>query len=100
MGKRVEKTEIEESTEVVAAEDCLSTTLDGEKVILHMDAGEYYGFNEVATDIWETIQEPRTVREVSEYLVAEYDIGYDRGKQDTVELMAELDEKGLVRLDN
>lgn len=100
MEKKGGKKRFEESTEVVAAEDCLSTTLDGESVILHMGEGEYYGFNEVATEIWERVQEPTTVGDLCEYLVTTYDIPYGRSREDTAELLAELDQKGLVELDS
>jgi hypothetical protein len=93
------KKEIDVSTVVVAADDCLSTTLDGESVILHMGEGEYYGFNQVATDIWEQIQEPTRVEELCEHLVSEYEIAYERSQEDAVELLVELDEKGLVEVD-
>jgi hypothetical protein len=99
MVEQVKKTEFDESTEVVAAEDCLSTTLDGESVILHMDAGEYYGFNEVATCIWDRIQEPRTIKAICEYVTTEYDVSFERGRADTEALVAELDEKGLVEIE-
>lgn len=99
MGERVERIELDDSTEVVAAEDCLSTTLDGESVILHMDAGEYYGFNEVATFIWDRIQEPRTVGELCESVTDEYDVSIERSREDTEALLNDLDAKGLVEIE-
>lgn len=99
MGERVERMELDDSTEVVAAEDCLSTTLDGESVILHMDAGEYYGFNEVATFIWDRIQEPRTVGELCESVTDEYDVSIERSREDTEALLNDLDAKGLVEIE-
>lgn len=99
MGERVKKMEFDESTEVVAADDCLSTTLDGESVILHMDAGEYYGFNEVATVIWERIQKPRTVGELCEYVTDEYDVSAERSREDTEVLLNELNSKGLIEIE-
>ena len=100
MGKRVEKTGMNESTTVTAVEECLATTLDGESVVLHMDAGEYYGFNDVATYIWDRIQEPRTVGEICELVSSEYDVSYERSREHTSALLAELDEKGLVETEN
>lgn len=91
---------IDSSTEVVAADDCLSTTLDGESVILHVEAGEYYGFNEVATDVWESLQEPKTVREVCDDVVEAYDVDYERCRDDVDDLLVDLVERDLVRVDS
>ncbi|HEY2378005.1 MAG TPA: PqqD family protein [Gemmatimonadaceae bacterium] len=43
-----------------------------EAVLLSMRDGEYYGLNEVAANIWRTIQAPCTVLEVRDALLAEY----------------------------
>lgn len=87
-----------ESTEVVANDDCLSTTIDGETVILDTAAGRYYGFNEVGTFVWESLQDPRTVADLCETVVAEYEVGYDRCRDDVDDLLTELTDKGLVRI--
>lgn len=88
-----------ESTQIVAADGCLSTTIDGETVILHVDAGKYYGFNEVGTYVWDLLQRPRTVEEVCRAVVEEYDVTYDRVRDDVDEIVRELAEKDLVRFD-
>ena len=44
-----------------------------EAVVLSMEDGAYYGLNEVADGIWRRIQEPRTVLQVRNALMAEYD---------------------------
>jgi len=87
------------STTAIAAENVLSTTIDGESVILHREAGKYYGFNEVGTFIWELLQEPRSVDELCEQVVAEYDVDRDRCQNDIEELLVDLAESELVRLD-
>jgi hypothetical protein len=43
-----------------------------EAVLLSMRDGEYYGLNEVAACIWRLVQEPRSVLEVRDALLAEY----------------------------
>ena len=43
-----------------------------EAVLLSLHNGEYYGLNEVAASIWKHIQEPRTVLELRDALLAEY----------------------------
>ena len=62
------------STTIVSSDETLSTTLDGEAVILHTGSGQYFGFNEVGSDIWELIDEPHTVAEVTDHITDKYDV--------------------------
>ena len=86
-------------TTAVAAENALSTTIDGETVILHRDVGKYYGLNEVGTFIWELLQEPRSLDELCQEVITAYDVEQQRCRNDIEELLVELAETGLVRLD-
>lgn len=87
-----------ESTTVVADESCLSTTIENEAVILHADAGKYYGFNQVGTYIWELLQEPFTLEEITENVTTEYDVTRNQCREDVYELISELLEYNLIRI--
>lgn len=86
------------SSTVVSTERSLSTTIDGETVILHRDVGKYYGLNEVGTFVWELIQEPRSVDELCQEVTEEYDVEPERCRNDIKELLVDLAEKNLVQL--
>jgi hypothetical protein len=86
------------ATTVVADDDALSTTIDGETVILHPDVGKYYGLNEVGTFVWELLQEPRSVDELCREVVDAYEVDRDRCRPDVEDLLVKLVEKDLVRL--
>jgi hypothetical protein len=58
---------------VCASPQQVSCDIANEAVLLSMCDGEYYGLNEVAASIWQLIQQPRTVREVRDALLAEYE---------------------------
>ncbi|THE65156.1 PqqD family protein [Salinadaptatus halalkaliphilus] len=90
---------ISASTTVVATDDQLSTTIDGEAVTLQVESGTYYGFNEVASRIWELLQEPRTVGEITETILAEYDVSPDQCRQDVESTVAEMATADLVETD-
>lgn len=93
-------TPLSATTTVVATEDVLSTTIDDETVILHESSGKYYGLNDVGTFIWNLLEEPRTIEAICEAVTAEYDVEYERCERDVNEMVSELAEKGLVRLDH
>ena len=83
---------------VVAGEKQLSSTVEEEIVILQLHEGAYYGLDPVGARVWSLIQQPRTVAEICDALVAEYDIGRERCEQDVVALVAELRDRALVEV--
>ena len=48
--------------------------LDGEAAMLNMDDGVYYGLNVAGATIWNLIQEPKTVKEILEKFLEEYEV--------------------------
>jgi hypothetical protein len=86
------------SSTVVAARDQVSCDLAGEAAILDMKSGIYYGLNAVGARIWNLIQDPKTVDEVSAAILAEYDVETDRCQHDIVALLQDLVAHGLVEI--
>ncbi|GAA0540594.1 hypothetical protein GCM10008994_14600 [Halorubrum ejinorense] len=68
-------------------------------MILHQDIGKYYGLNEVATFVWELLEEPRSVEELCRTVAENYDVEYSHCRSDVEDLLVDLAEKDLVRLD-
>ncbi len=85
---------------VAAAEDQVSCDLDGESAILNLSNGVYYGLDALGARIWELIQEPRTVNEVRDAIVSEYEVEPDRCERDLVELLGQLNDNGLIQVRN
>lgn len=95
----MDSTSLTASTTIVAAEPVLSTTIDGETVILHKGVERYYGLNDVGTFIWKLLEEPRTVEEICEEVMNEYDVGYQRCKNDVEDIVSEMNKKELIQFD-
>jgi hypothetical protein len=84
---------------VAAAKDQVSSNLGGEVAILQISAGTYYGLDGVGARIWDLIQEkPRTVREIREVLVSEYEVEPDRCESDLIVLLQRLADEGLIEV--
>jgi len=60
----------------------------------------YYGLNAVGARVWELVQEPKTVTEIRDTLLSEYEVEPNRCEQDLLALLQELAGKGLVKIDN
>jgi hypothetical protein len=85
---------------VVAAKEQVSSDLAGEAVILDVKSGMYYGLNEVGASIWNLIQEPKTVSEIRDAIVAEYEIEPEVCDRDLKALLQQLEASGLIEVRN
>lgn len=74
----------------------LTSDFEGESVILDLKDGVYYELNEVAARVWELIQEPASVQNVLDTLVAEYDVTLGECEADVVTLLEDMVLRGLV----
>jgi len=83
---------------VVTAKDQLSCDLAGEAAILDVKSGTYYGLNVIGARIWNLIQNPKHVKEVLRVLLAEYDVETDRCERELLDLLQELEAKGLIEI--
>ena len=74
--------------------------MDGEVAILNLPDGVYYSLDEVGGRIWNLIQQPKTVRELTEILLQEYDIDPEICSHELMDLLQDLAEHGLIIINN
>ncbi len=84
------KTTIKRNPELV------STDVDGEKVMMSIENGEYFGLDSVGSRIWELIENPIKVEELVNLLIDEFDVSKEKCEIDTIEFLNELMEKKLL----
>jgi hypothetical protein len=86
-------------SQVRAAPEQVSSDLAGETVILELGRGVYYGLADVGARVWELLREPRTVGEIRDIIVSEYeDVESERAGADLLSLLAEMQTRGLVEV--
>jgi hypothetical protein len=68
---------------------------DEELVILDLAKGEYFALDHVGARLWCGLDEGRTVEEIVQEVVEEYDVTADRAMADLVVLGDELVARGL-----
>lgn len=78
--------------------ELIEAEVDGELVALHVDKGTCYGFNATATRIWALIEQPKLMSQLRDALLAEYDVDPETCAQQLSELLAELEEDGLIEM--
>ncbi len=84
------------SSRVVAARDQVSCDVGGEAAILQLASGVYYSLDAVGSRIWALLQSPRSVREIRDTLVAEYDVPAERCERDLLGLLEALAAAQLI----
>lgn len=82
----------------MASKKQISCSLADEAVVLNLEDGVYYGLNLVASRIWELVQQPRTVREIRNALLSEYEIEETACTRDLLDLLEQLKRWKLVEL--
>ncbi len=65
-------------------------------VILDLDAGKYYGLNEVGAEIWKLIQADSTLGIIQATLASEFDVDEQTLKRDAAVLLKNLLEAKLI----
>lgn len=72
--------------------------VDGRVVILSVRAGSFFDLNQVATEIWRMLTEPRGVREIFHSLSREHDVDAETLVRDVTPFLQALVTHRLVRV--
>jgi len=89
-----------DQTQIVAIKEQRYSKLDEEVVILALKNEEYYNLNEVGSTIWGYIQEPKTVKEISDHINKTYTVEPNQLEQDMMEFLEKLAEEELIEITN
>jgi hypothetical protein len=84
------------SATICAVKDQVTCELSGEAVILHLKDSIYYGLDPVGASIWKLLQTPKTIPEIRDAIMEEYDVDAERCEADLRALLKELAAKKLV----
>jgi coenzyme PQQ synthesis protein D (PqqD) len=74
----------------------ITRELSGETVLLNLESGVYYGLDTVGTRVWQLITQGRTIANVCDTMVEEYDVAPDVLHADVTRLVGELRDRGIV----
>jgi len=78
---------------VVVSKDQISCDLAGEAAILELKSGTYFGLDEIGATVWNLIAQPRR-----DALIDQYDVEAERCGRELIELLDELQERGLIEI--
>jgi hypothetical protein len=76
----------------------MARTVGDETVILDLASGTYFGLDPIGARIWQLIGEDKTLAEICETMLEEYEVEREQLETDVLRLSSELLERGLVVL--
>ena len=83
---------------VIAAREQVSCPLGEEAAILNMKNSVYYGLNPVGARVWNLLQQARSVGELRDTILEEYEVETDRCERDLFELLEKMRSEGLIQV--
>ena len=85
-------------TTVIVSSQQVSCPLGDESAILNLKNSVYYGMNPVGATVWNLLKEPKTVAEIRDAIVEEYEVREERCEQDLLVLLEEMRREGLIEV--
>ncbi|MDP4083160.1 MAG: lasso peptide biosynthesis PqqD family chaperone [Bacillota bacterium] len=90
--------EFQLKTKIVQSEGNVVSDMDGDKVMLNMQKGNYYNLGVIGGEIWDLIESPISIDELVDCLLSTYDINLDDCRKEVVAFLNDLHKEGLIRL--
>jgi hypothetical protein len=85
-------------TIVVAAPEQVSCPLGEESAILNLKNSVYYGMNPVGARVWDLLKQPKSVTELRDALLEEYEVDEVRCGNDLLALLETMRSEGLIEV--
>ncbi|TVQ85975.1 MAG: PqqD family protein [Chromatiaceae bacterium] len=76
----------------------MTRTVGNEMVILDLASGTYFGLDPVGARIWALMGEGRTLAEICDQMLEEYEVTREALEADALRLAGELEAQGLIRV--
>lgn len=74
----------------------MEAQLGDEIVALDSAGGNCFGFNSVASSVWNLLSEPRSFEELKHGLLKEYDVGEEECASELRALLSDMSTRGLL----
>ncbi|QFT78478.1 PqqD family peptide modification chaperone [Erythrobacter sp. THAF29] len=89
---------IELSHKVAKTENFVESSVDGEAILMHLDEGNFSSLKSTGLRIWAMMEEPKTVSEICDKLLEEFDVDRPECEQQTLAFLAGLRDRGLIEV--
>ena len=90
-------TDLNPDTPLIRDPDLVAADMDGDLVMMSIDNGEYYGVGGVGPRVWELLESPRTIEQITAAIVDEFEVEAETCREDILGFIRQLLDMGLVR---
>lgn len=87
---------LEPSTVVRKSAAQVSCVLNEEVAVLNVDRALYFGLQGVGAHIWDGLEEPRSMAQICDDVVAHFDVSPELCRQDVAKFLDAMQEAGLI----
>ena len=81
---------------ITISPQAVARQVGGETVILHLGSGTYFGLDPVGARIWQLMEEGKTLAEICNAMLDEYEVSREEFERDTMILIQDLLAQDLV----
>ena len=78
----------------------VSCQINEEVAILDLDRSQYFGLESVGVEIWEALEQPRSVAQLCDRVVETFEVSRAECEKDVLELLSNLQTEGLIEVAN
>lgn len=83
-----------------AAPDVVARSVGDETVILDLASGTYFGLDPVGARMWQLMESGKSLAEICDQMMGEYDVARDTLERDALALADDLANKKLIAVSN
>lgn len=88
------------NTRISKRQDLLTSEIDGKVVLLGVDSGKYFAFDDISTDIWNRLDSQPLLLDLCEALANDYDADLKTIQMDVCKVLTMLAENHLIDIDD
>lgn len=85
-------------TIVCKSEELIEAPLDESIALMSIENGKYYGLENVASDIWKSIESPKKINEIVENLIKKYSVDREVCEKETLIFLQKLKDNSMIKI--
>src|SRR5580704_18683471 len=89
---------IADATIISRSPSVITAEVDGEVVMMSIEQGQYFGLDDIGSDIWKRLDAPCAFADLIDRLAADYDADRANIADDVRALLERMAERDVVRL--
>ena len=86
-------------TKICKSEELIEAPLDESIALMSIENGKYYGLENVAKDIWNSIESPKTINQIVENLLSKYEVDREVCEKETLLFLEKIGAKSMIKID-